>query len=60
MTLPNKEAVAFVTQILGGEYNAAGIFADWLDEHDDPRGKLLRRRWKRWAQQREAVGRPGD
>jgi hypothetical protein len=53
MQLPHPEAVSFVEQILAGDFNAAGIFADWLDEHNDPRGKLLRRRWKRWQKQKE-------
>lgn len=34
------------------DLDAAGPLADWLDEHGDPRGVLLRRRWKRWVTER--------
>lgn len=48
------ERVAFVKAILDGDLETApGVFADWLDEHGDPRGVLLRRRWRRWPKDRE-------
>lgn len=47
---------AFVNAILRGDLDAAGPFADWLDEHGEgSRGVLLRRRWKRWRKEREAA-----
>ena len=30
-----------------------GILADWLEERGDGRGVLLRRRWKRWRDDRD-------
>ena len=49
--VPPAEAVAFCKAIQTGDYNAAGVFADWLTEQGDPRGVLLRRRWKRWQKE---------
>jgi uncharacterized protein (TIGR02996 family) len=43
--------VAAVVQDPGG----AGAFADFLDERGDPRGVLLRRRWRRWQKDRWAA-----
>jgi hypothetical protein len=47
-----SELDTFVAAVLDGDLDAAGALADWLDEHDDPRGVLLRRRWKRWQSDR--------
>lgn len=30
-----------------GELDAAGLLADWLEDHGDPRGARLRREWRR-------------
>jgi hypothetical protein len=53
-----KDAMAFVRDIQAGNFDAAGIFADWLEEQHDSearyRGKLLRRRWKVYQREREA------
>ena len=58
MPLSTRDALAFVRAIHAGNYDAAGPFADWLEEQDDPaarrRGVLLRRRWKRYQKEREA------
>jgi hypothetical protein len=52
-----KDVMAFVRKIQAGEFDAAAVFADWLEEQDDPvarnYGILLRRRWKRWQKERE-------
>jgi hypothetical protein len=37
------------------DLDRAGALADYLDEHGDPRGVLLRRRWKRWRKERAAA-----
>lgn len=29
-----------------GELDAAGLLADWLEDHGDPRGARLRREWR--------------
>lgn len=56
--MPGKEklsdGVAFVRAIHGGNYDAAAVFADWLEERGDVRGPLLRKRWKRWQKERDA------
>jgi len=39
---------ALARAALAGEYDACGVLADYLEERGDPRGVLLRRRWKRW------------
>lgn len=40
---------AFLRDILtGGNLDAAGAFADWLEEQGDARGVLLRRQYARW------------
>jgi uncharacterized protein (TIGR02996 family) len=49
------DVIAFLKAIQAGNFDAAGIFADWLEEHNDPRGKLLRRRWKRWQKERQQI-----
>lgn len=41
------------------DLDRCGELADWLEERDDPRGRLLRLRWKRWRTERER-GRLGD
>lgn len=47
------EFASFVDAILTrGELDACGPFADWLEEHGDPRGPLLRKRWRRWQAER--------
>lgn len=43
---------AFVAAILAGDLDAAGVLADWLEDRGDPRGVLLRRRWRRWRAER--------
>ncbi len=48
------ELERFVAAVLA-EPDGAGALADWLEEHDDPRGALLRRRWKSWRTQRGTV-----
>lgn len=48
-----NDIVSFLKAIQAGDIDVAGILADWLDERGDPRGKLLRRRWKRWQKERE-------
>lgn len=47
-----NEFNALVRAILEAGPDGAGALADWLDEHDDPRGKLLRKRWKNWQASR--------
>jgi uncharacterized protein (TIGR02996 family) len=47
-----SDAASFVRAIHAGDFDAAGVFADWLDERGDKRGVLLRRRWKRWQKER--------
>lgn len=42
----------FLAPIMRGELDTAGVLADWLEEHQDARGVLLRRRWKRWRRDR--------
>jgi hypothetical protein len=54
------EGVGFVKSMWTGELNAAAIFADWLEERGDPRGVLLRRRWKRWQKQKEFEASPAE
>jgi uncharacterized protein (TIGR02996 family) len=46
------DAVSFVRAIHAGNFDAAGVFADWLEERGDKRGSLLRKRWKRWQNDR--------
>lgn len=46
---------SFVWAILVRDPDAAGPFADWLEERGDPRAALLRRRWKRWRTERAAA-----
>jgi uncharacterized protein (TIGR02996 family) len=46
------DAAGFVAAIRAGDFDAAGVFADWLQERGDPRGVLLRRRWRRWHRER--------
>ena len=48
------EFAAFVAALIE-EPDGAGAFADFLDERGDPRGVLLRRRWRRWQKDRWAV-----
>lgn len=48
------EFAAFVAA-LTAEPDGAGAFADFLDERGDPRGILLRRRWRRWQKDRWAA-----
>jgi uncharacterized protein (TIGR02996 family) len=48
------EFAAFVAALLEHP-DGAGAFADFLDERDDPRGVLLRRRWRRWQKDRWAA-----
>lgn len=40
---------------LTADPDGAGAFADFLDERGDPRGVLLRRRWRRWQKDRWAA-----
>jgi uncharacterized protein (TIGR02996 family) len=54
VSAPLSDAIAFVSAIHAGNYDTAAVFADWLDEHGDGRGQLLRRRWKRWQKERIA------
>lgn len=37
-----------------------GALADWLEDRGDPRGVLLRRRWKRYGALCEAIRRGGS
>ena len=47
------ELEAFLKPIVyGGELDACGALADWLEEHADARGSLLRKRWRRWIAER--------
>jgi hypothetical protein len=48
------EFVAFVAAVVR-EPDGAGAFADFLDDRGDPRGVLLRRRWRRWQKDRWAA-----
>lgn len=50
-----SELACFVGGVLA-DLDGAGALADWLDEHDDPRGPLLRKRWKRWRTERGLAG----
>jgi uncharacterized protein (TIGR02996 family) len=45
------DAASFVAAVIA-DLDAAGPFADWLDERSDPRGRLLRVRWRRWRTER--------
>ena len=48
-----NDRVSFVKAILAGNFDVAGVFADWLEENGDAKtGILLRRRWKRWQRER--------
>jgi uncharacterized protein (TIGR02996 family) len=49
-----SEFAAFVAALLE-DPDGAGAFADFLDERGDPRGTLLRRRWRRWLKDRAAA-----
>jgi uncharacterized protein (TIGR02996 family) len=49
-----SEFAAFVAALLE-DPDGAGAFADFLDERGDPRGILLRRRWRRWQKDRGAA-----
>lgn len=49
-----SEFAAFVAAVVK-EPDGAGAFADFLDERGDPRGLLLRRRWRRWQKDRWAA-----
>lgn len=46
-----SELESFAASVVGN-LDLAGAFADWLEERGDPRGVLLRRRWKRWLKER--------
>lgn len=64
-TLPGEEAFLAAVVAAPGDDTARLVYADWLDEHDDPRGKYLRdtvtafrggtklprelRTWKAWT-----------
>ena len=54
MTDPAHVA-ALARAALAGEFGACGVLADYLEERGDPRGVLLRRRWKRWQTEREGA-----
>ena len=54
MSAQPSDVIAFVSAIHAGNYSAAAVFADWLDEHGDRRGELLRRRWRRWQKEQTA------
>lgn len=47
-----SELDAFVAACVNVDLAGAGAFADWLDDRSDPRGRLLRLRWKRWQTDR--------
>ena len=51
MTDPAHVA-ALARAVLAGEFDACGVLADYLEERGDPRGVLLRKRWKRWRAER--------
>lgn len=46
-----SDYASFAAAVLA-DLDAAGPFADWLDERGDPRGKFLRVRWRRWKTER--------
>lgn len=46
---------SFASKVRFESLDLAGAFADWLEEHGDPRGVLLRRRWKMWLRERGKV-----
>lgn len=58
MAVSTKDTLAFVRAIHAGNFDAAGVFADWLEEQPDPNAPriavLLRRRWKRYQKERQA------
>src|SRR5262245_47979338 len=48
-----SERAALISAILDGQLDAAGAFADWLEENGEVySGVLLRRRWQRWQKER--------
>jgi hypothetical protein len=49
------ELVALVDGALADLGAGPGVLADYLDEAGDPRGPLLRRRWKRWLYHMECL-----
>lgn len=52
MTDP-RHVAALARAVLAGDFDLCGVLADYLDEHGDPRGVLLRKRWKRWKTERD-------
>jgi hypothetical protein len=46
--------------VLAGDYDACGVLADYLEERGDPRGVLLRKRWKRWQKERDGAEARGE
>jgi len=46
---------ALARAVLAGEYDACGVLADYLEERGEPRGVLLRKRWKRWQKERDGA-----
>ena len=54
-----NECAAFAAGVLT-DLDGAGAFADFLDEHADPRGLLLRRRWRRWLKDRWAASQAAE
>jgi hypothetical protein len=60
MRPPHSELHAFALKVWGEHLDGAGAFADWLEERGDPRGVLLRRRWKRWRKERAEAAAADD
>ena len=44
---------SFARNVRFESLDLAGALADWLEERGDPRGDLLRRRWRMWVRERE-------